>query len=197
MNTHPIALACALTAIACGSSSTQPAHEANTDTAATVTDQGRTATVSQPDTSTPQPTATTTDSTVGATTTDDRKRTGASQYVVANAAPPAVNASPVVADEPKNADNTKKNVRDRNDTLTPMDQGNSAAETKITASIRKGIMGDKGVSFSGKNVKIVTIGTKVTLRGPVKSELERSTIEGIATRTAGVSLVDNQLEVAK
>jgi osmotically-inducible protein OsmY len=77
-----------------------------------------------------------------------------------------------------------------------LDQGNSAAETTITANIRKGIIGDKTVSFNGKNVKIVTIGTKVTLRGPVKNAAERATIESIAKRTAGVSDVDNQLEVS-
>ena len=77
-----------------------------------------------------------------------------------------------------------------------MDQGNSSEETKITANIRKGIMGDKTVSFTGKNVKIITVGTKVTLRGPVKNDKERTAIESIAKRTAGVSDVDNQLEIA-
>jgi len=76
-----------------------------------------------------------------------------------------------------------------------MDQGNSAAETKITANIRKEIMGDNAVSFTAKNVQIITVGTKVTLRGPVKNGTERTAIEGIAKHTAGVSDVDNQLEI--
>lgn len=107
----------------------------------------------------------------------------------------AVDASPGVADQMKNADNTKVNTRDRKDSLTPMDQSNSAAQIAITANIRKGIMGDKTVSFNGKNVKIITVGTTVTLRGPVQSSKERTAIEGIAKRTAGVGDVDNQLEV--
>lgn len=107
----------------------------------------------------------------------------------------AVDASPGVADQTKNADNTKVNTRDRKDSLTPMDQSNSAAQIAITANIRKGIMGDKTVSFNGKNVKIITVGTTVTLRGPVQSSKERTAIEGIAKRTAGVGDVDNQLEV--
>ena len=107
----------------------------------------------------------------------------------------AVDASPGVADQTKNADNTKVNTRDRKDTHTPMDQSNSAAQIAITANIRKGIMGDKTVSFNGKNVKIITVGTTVTLRGPVQSSKERTAIEGIAKRTAGVGDVDNQLEV--
>jgi osmotically-inducible protein OsmY len=81
------------------------------------------------------------------------------------------------------------------DSLTPMDQSNSAAQIAITANIRKGIMGDKTFSFNGKNVKIITVGTRVTLRGPVQSSKERTAIEGIAKRTAGVSDVDNQLEI--
>jgi osmotically-inducible protein OsmY len=107
----------------------------------------------------------------------------------------AVGANPGVADEAMNADNTKVNTRDRKDSLTPMDQSNSAAQIAITANIRKGIMADKTVSFNGKNVKIITVGTRVTLRGPVKSSKERTAIEGVAKRTAGVSDVDNQLEI--
>jgi osmotically-inducible protein OsmY len=107
----------------------------------------------------------------------------------------AAGANPGVADETVNADNTKVNTRDRKDSLTPMDQSNSAAQIAITANIRKGIMGDKTVSFNGKNVKIITVGTRVTLRGPVQSSKERTAIEGIAKRTAGVSDVDNQLEI--
>ena len=44
-------------------------------------------------------------------------------------------------------------------------------------------------------MKIVTEGGKVTLRGPVKSAAERSSIEAKAKAAAGVNAVDNQLEV--
>ena len=116
----------------------------------------------------------------------------------ANPAPaPAVVTNPGVADQTKNADNTKINDRDRHGALTPMDQGNSGSETKITAAIRKGIMGDKTLSFVAKNVKIITVGGKVTLRGPVKSDEEKSLIEAKAKAATGVSEVDNQLEVKK
>jgi hyperosmotically inducible periplasmic protein len=115
--------------------------------------------------------------------------------------PPA--AAPVATDAPTStvtatnpaADNTKVNVRDRSGTLTPINQGNSKAEIGITASIRRGVMGDHTLSFTAKNVKIITVGTVVTLRGPVKSDAERSTIESLARQTAGVTDVDDQLEV--
>jgi hypothetical protein len=105
--------------------------------------------------------------------------------------------NPGVADQTKDATNTKINERDRHGALTPMDQGGSAAERNITAAIRKGVVGDKSLSFTAKNVKIITTGTKVTLRGPVKTDEERSVIENRAKQTPGVTEVDNQLEVNK
>ncbi len=96
-----------------------------------------------------------------------------------------------------NADNTQINSRDRGETLTPMDQGNSRAETAITASIRRGLMRDDTLSFNAKNAKVITIGSKVTLRGPVRDAQEKSAIEAIAAQTAGVTEVVNQLEINK
>lgn len=112
-------------------------------------------------------------------------------------ASPKVIDDPGVADQTKSADNTKINERDRHATLTPMDQGNSGEERRITASIRKEIMADKTASSTEKNVKVITVGSKVTLRGPVKSDQDKSAIGAIASRTAGVTEVDNQLEVKK
>jgi hyperosmotically inducible periplasmic protein len=92
-------------------------------------------------------------------------------------------------------DNTRVNQRDRQGTLTPMDQGSSSDEIRITASIRKSLMADGSLSFMAKNVKVITVGTKVTLRGTVKNADERTTIERRARDAAGVSDVDDQLEV--
>jgi osmotically-inducible protein OsmY len=122
---------------------------------------------------------------------------------IANPNPAQNEAAPVVAndlglaDRTKEADNTRINERDRRDTTTPVDQGNSAAETSITASIRKGIMADESLSFNAKNVKVITVGSKVTLRGPVETDQAKAAIGQLATRTTGVSEVDNQLEVVK
>jgi len=103
--------------------------------------------------------------------------------------------NPGSGDHTGSADNTKLNTRDRSGTLTPINQGNSKAEIGITASIRRGVMGDHTLSFTAKNVKIITVGTRVTLRGPVKSDAERTEIENLARQTAGVTDVDDQLEV--
>jgi hyperosmotically inducible periplasmic protein len=95
-------------------------------------------------------------------------------------------------------DNTKVNERDTNTaTPTPGDQGNNATDLKITQQIRQAVMADGTLSFTAKNVKIITQNGKVTLRGPVKSEDERSRIEAAARKVAGAVQVDNQLEVKK
>ena len=95
-------------------------------------------------------------------------------------------------------DNTKVNERDASTaTLTPGDQGNNATDLKITQQIRQAVMADGALSFTAKNVKIITQSGKVTLRGPVKSEDERSRIEAAARKVAGAAQVDNQLEVKK
>jgi hypothetical protein len=96
------------------------------------------------------------------------------------------------------ADNTKRNERDRNDAaLTSGDQNNNESDLKITQKIRQAVMGNDTLSFTAKNVKIITTGGKVTLRGPVKSDAERAAIEAAAKSVAGAGQVDNQIEVKK
>lgn len=98
-------------------------------------------------------------------------------------------------DEP---DNTAVNRRDRDlDTMTPMDQGSSEGDRAITAEIRKAVVGDETLSFTAKNVKIITKNGNVVLRGPVKNQDERAAIQAKAVRVAGPTRVTNQLEVAK
>jgi hyperosmotically inducible periplasmic protein len=115
-------------------------------------------------------------------------------------APNTSEQSPPADQPPANAapDNTKVNERDRNDAaLTPLDQGNNEADLKITQQIRQAVMADDSLSFTAKNVKIITMNGKVTLRGPVKTPQERSAIEAAARKVAGATQVDNQLEVKK
>lgn len=102
-----------------------------------------------------------------------------------------------VAQSP-DADNTKKNERDASgETLTPIDQSNEPADLKITADTRKMLMDDDTLSATAKNVKIITVaGGAVTLRGPVKTEQEKSAIEQHA-KMAGAASVTNELEVEK
>ena len=94
-------------------------------------------------------------------------------------------------------DNSGRNVRDRNDaTKTAGDQSESEADRTISQNIRQAIVADDSVSTNGKNVKIITVDGMVTLRGPVKTEQEKTNIGAKAQQVAGVKRVDNQLEIA-
>lgn len=94
------------------------------------------------------------------------------------------------------ADNTKKNARDRDGTaVTPMDQGNSAADIEMTQKIRQAVVADDSLSSNAKNVKIITKDGAVTLRGPVKDEAEKTRVVDMAKNVAGSAPLDVQLEV--
>src|SRR5688572_25960294 len=100
----------------------------------------------------------------------------------------------------RDADDTGKNVRDRDDdAVTPMDQSNAEGDVAVTTEIRRVIVADDTLSTNAKNVKIVTADGKVTLRGPVKSAKERDRIVASAKRAAkdrGLE-IDDQLEVER
>ena len=79
---------------------------------------------------------------------------------------------------------------------TPLDQGNNPADLETTQQIRKAIMADDSLSNDAKNVKIITNGGIVTLRGAVRSETERANIELKARKAAGTERVVDELEIA-
>ena len=94
------------------------------------------------------------------------------------------------------ADNTSKNQRDRSgETATSGDQSNSQEDVQITAAIRRAVVGDKSLSMTAKNVKIITANGTVTLRGPVNNDEEKTKIAELAQSAAGNAKIDNQLEV--
>jgi hyperosmotically inducible protein len=105
--------------------------------------------------------------------------------------------APMIHAQQYPADNSGKNVRDRKDGApTSGNQSNAKSDVAITQEIRKVVMADKSLSTNAHNVKIITADGVVTLRGPVKSAAEKATIEAKAKQAAGVSRVDNQLEIA-
>jgi osmotically-inducible protein OsmY len=102
-------------------------------------------------------------------------------------------------DSPKTGtevDNTRTNKADRSNTgQTPQGQSGTEADRKLAAAVRKAIVGDKSLSSYAHNVKVVTHDGVVTLRGPVRSEDEKSKVAQLAQKVSGVSKVDNQLLV--
>ena len=57
-------------------------------------------------------------------------------------------------------------------------------------------MDDKTLSTYAHNVKIVTQNGQVTLKGPVRTEDEKKTVEAKATEVAGAGHVTNQISIA-
>ena len=93
-------------------------------------------------------------------------------------------------------DNSGINVRDQGDqTLRPTDQGTAQSDLDLTAEIRKAVVDHKDLSFTAKNIKIMTNQGRVTLRGPVNNAEESHLICEIADGLARPENVDNQLEV--
>ena len=102
-------------------------------------------------------------------------------------------AAPVAS---ASADNTKVNERDKSpETIKPTDQPNDSADIKLAAAVRQAIVKDKALSTTAHNVKLVAANGVVTLRGPVNGQREKEKVGQCAAGVAGVSKVDNQLDV--
>lgn len=94
-------------------------------------------------------------------------------------------------------DNTKVNKGDRNTQSTNADKAihNNLSDRQVEAHIRREIVKDKNLSMYAHNVKIVSANGKVTLKGPVRSEEEKQTVEQIAKKYAADPNVINELTV--
>lgn len=99
-------------------------------------------------------------------------------------------------DSARTALNAKSNDGDMDNLKTTADQSQSAANIKITADIRRAIMEDSSMSMNAQNCKIITDESgRVTLRGVVENQAEKDSVQTKAVAVAGVSKVDNQLEI--
>jgi hyperosmotically inducible periplasmic protein len=95
------------------------------------------------------------------------------------------------------ADNTKVNPQDRNNAKPTADQQKqNSSDVEITRRIRRSIVQDKSLSTSAKNIKVITQDGNVTLRGPVRSEEEKKSVEAKANAVVGPSNVKSELQIA-
>ena len=105
-------------------------------------------------------------------------------------------ALPAVAQQTA-PDNTKVNKADRaQGAVTADQQKESAADRDLAKKIRQSVVGDKSLSTYAHNVKIVAQDGQVTLKGPVRSEAEKTSIAAKATEIAGAGKVINEITVA-
>lgn len=91
-------------------------------------------------------------------------------------------------------DNTKQNKDQTNPSADQ--QKMNPTDRALTQKIRKAIHEDSTLSTYAHNIKIISQDGKVTLRGPVRSEEEKSNIEAKAVAVAGQGNVTDQLEIA-
>jgi hyperosmotically inducible periplasmic protein len=91
-------------------------------------------------------------------------------------------------------DNSKTNKHEAAQP-TADQQKNNKSDREITREIRKSIMDDKTLSSNAHNVKVITQHGMVTLKGPVRSDEEKKTVEEKATSVAGAANVKNEITV--
>ena len=99
-------------------------------------------------------------------------------------------------DQPPASDNTKTNKRDRSAGAATADQAkNTANDREIMQKIRKSVVDDKSLSTYAHNVKIISQHGGVILKGPVRSEEEKTKIVQMATDVAGAGNVTDQMTI--
>lgn len=94
-------------------------------------------------------------------------------------------------------DNTRANKVESNHTQrTAEGQSNERNDLELTRQIRRSIVDDGSLSTYAHNVKIITIGGKVTLNGVVRSEQEKAAVVAKAMEVAGQGKVTDELKIA-
>jgi hyperosmotically inducible protein len=104
---------------------------------------------------------------------------------------PTGHARPAIMqqDQQPAPDNTKTNQGDAGKSAQTADQQKmNPADRATSKQIRASMMKDKSLSTYAHNIKIITQNGKVTLKGPVRSDDEKSNIEAKATGIAGAHL---------
>ncbi|HVL00780.1 MAG TPA: BON domain-containing protein [Dongiaceae bacterium] len=107
-----------------------------------------------------------------------------------------VTGSAMQGQEAHDFDNTGINKRDREGmNPTEQDQKNPDGDRNLLAAVRQTIVDDDSLSITAHNVKIIVQNGVVTLRGPVNTAAEKAKVESLAQAVAGVSSIDNQLDI--
>lgn len=75
-------------------------------------------------------------------------------------------------------------------------QSGSIQDIRTAQRIRRAIVDDESLSTDARNVKIFTSDGVVTLKGPVRTEEEKRSIEEKAARIAGRDKVRNEIDIA-
>ena len=97
----------------------------------------------------------------------------------------------------KPPDNTQQNQRDRAAASPTADNAkNNLSDRDAMQKIRKSLIDDKSLSTYAHNVKVIAQNGRVTLKGPVRSEDEKRTVEQRAGDVVGADNVTSEITVA-
>ena len=83
------------------------------------------------------------------------------------------------------------------DATTADQQKMNPNDREMSRKIRAEIMKDKSLSTYAHNVKVITQDGKVTLKGPVRSQDEKTNVETKASAIAGDGNVTSEIEIAR
>jgi osmotically-inducible protein OsmY len=97
----------------------------------------------------------------------------------------------------KKPDDTAVNKRDRDKTEKTADQQKeNKSDRELAKEIRRAIVSDKSLSTYAHNVKVIVANGAVTLKGPVKTDEEKSAVVAKAKEAAGGAQITDELSVA-
>ena len=88
---------------------------------------------------------------------------------------------------------SERDARKQAESLTPLDQSESEADVAVTQRIRQALLRED-LSFTAKNVLVITEADHVVLKGQVRSQAEAERIKGIAA-TMTTKRIEDVLEV--
>jgi hyperosmotically inducible protein len=97
---------------------------------------------------------------------------------------------------PPAGDNSKVNQRDQSKSEATADQQqNNRSDLEITKEIRHALTQDKSLSTYAHNVKVISQDGKVTLKGPVRSDDEKTAVIAKAAKVAGEANINDEMTV--
>jgi osmotically-inducible protein OsmY len=79
--------------------------------------------------------------------------------------------------------------------VTADQQKNNKSDIQLSREIRHALTSDKSLSTYAHNIKVISQNGKVTLKGPVRSDDEKSAVLTKATQVAGQSNVNDEMTV--
>jgi hyperosmotically inducible protein len=93
--------------------------------------------------------------------------------------------------------NAKETPKTSYEQLASDTQSNKPRDLELVRRIRRELTLDRNLSTNGKNVKVIIVEKEIVLKGPVKSDGEKTRIINIVSKLSSDHKIRNQLEVTR